>query len=255
MYGVSLDSLNEAKKKINYLLQMKYNDETMEYVETDDQDADTTFQKVISGVEKASELVFQLITFVAREKKVEKTSRKEPMIDENTGLPLVDSRGRPKMKTVEEEHVSVGRPYYRNTSTYLNFHQNLVKLLNTLKPINLTLQNLTPNFGYIEPENMSLYKDHMAELRVAYEQYNTLVQNNGYLKISKTGIGSSNTPEEDNLILFNSNVANEMAKLYQHDQIINSTYNYRNANVVMKRSTPFQREEPQEQTVVDYEDF
>lgn len=245
MNYVSLDGLNDAKKKINYLMQMKYNDPTTEYNETTDTQADEMFQKVISAVKSGGEMLFQLITFVAREK-VTKTRviGQEPVEYE---IPQYTSTGKPKMnkgrfvyntetvmEDIKEDYVEAGLPYYRSTNVYINFHQVLLKLVNLLKSTNVSLQNLINNIGYVEPENMSLFKESMSDFRTAYQQYNEFMRSDDSLAIKKHS--ESNTPEADNLKRNNELMNKEVVKLYEFDKKIDASYNYRSTNVQLKRS-------------------
>ena len=60
--------INNAQKKILFLLQTKFKDPNTEYVETDDSDADQSFSLIVTGIDKSYQLVMQLITMISREK-------------------------------------------------------------------------------------------------------------------------------------------------------------------------------------------
>lgn len=133
MNYVSLDALNDAKKRINYLMKVKYNDPSTEYVETDDTDADTIFQSVITGVKTGSDLFYQILTLIARS---------------NTGV-----------------------LYFRSGATFISFQQILLKLRNLLQTINKTIYNLNNKFGYVEPDNMAQFRENMLIFRDASDKY------------------------------------------------------------------------------------
>lgn len=191
MNYVSLDALNEAKKRINYLMKVKYNDPVTEYNETDDTNADEVFQKVISGVKSGSEILYQLVSLVSK--------------TNNNVL------------------------YYKNISTFVSFQQNLLKLVNVLKSVNQTILSLNNQFGYVEPNNMSQFINNMTEFDIAFNQYEGLTRNHKISVRKQAGalVEEDTNLEAFNAQLFNEvkNYMNTKRPLMQHTIIKVPMYN------------------------------
>lgn len=217
MNYIPLDELNEAKKKIMYLMKTKFSDPLTEYVESDDTDADNTFQKVISGVKSSSEVFFQLISFVAKK----------------------DGAG----DTI----------YYKNITSHINFQQQVIKLVHLLQSVNQTIDSLNNNFGYVEPHNMTEFKDNMNDFNEIYRRFKKIAILNDKFNITPLNMKETGAAI-NNLNVYVSKLTDEVDKLQKNETKITSTYNYKSSNVQLKRSAPINfssNVEPDE----DYDDF
>jgi hypothetical protein len=137
MNYVDYDDLNNAKKKILFLLKTKYTDPNTEYVETDDTNTDAIFTSVVNGFIKTNDIMTQLISLVA----IESTKgNKNPSL------------------------------YHRSANTYINYTQLSSKLESNFKTINKALQTIIKNIGYVEPENMRTYNEAYEIFEARYDE-------------------------------------------------------------------------------------
>ena len=62
------EDLNNAKKRIISLMQTKYGEEGSEYQESDDTDADSKMNSIITQLDNATTYSFNMIPFIKKEK-------------------------------------------------------------------------------------------------------------------------------------------------------------------------------------------
>jgi hypothetical protein len=228
MNYIDYDDLNNAKKKILFLLNTKYKDPNTDYVETDDTDADGVFSRVVNALKSSKALALELIALTNREKDSTATrSIKVPRLD-TSGLQRTDKNGKNLFDNVTETYDVEGRYYHRSGGSYTNYYQNSIKLQSNLKNMNNELKSIINNIGYVEPENMTTYKEVYDEFMNKLKQlltYGTLVK-------------FANTTDEQvkNLNEIYTSITNESRTLYEYDNQIKSTYNYKNTNKERKRN-------------------
>jgi hypothetical protein len=228
MNYVDYDDLNNAKKKILFLLKTKYTDPNTEYVETDDTNTDATFMSVVNGITKSKVLVLELTALLNREKDSTVTTTEQVQRMNKTGLPRIDKHGNFVYDTVTTAHNVEGKLYHRTNGTYTTYYQNSIRLQSNLKNMNNELKSIINHIGYVEPENMRTYKE-------VYEEFmNKLLQllaNNNVKKLANT-----TNEQVANLNEIYASITKESKTLNGYNNNINSTYNYKNTNKEGKRN-------------------
>lgn len=236
-----LDDVNKAKQKILYLLKMKYSDSTAEYDITDDTDTDSSLNNITNLLKQSGGLLAQVITDVKREKDQELIEQ-----DVIPGAPIMTTDGsRQRVRKgvpLYEDPVFVdritlipGHLYFRSTASYQKFTEQLYKLLENLKQINLIFVKIINNIGYVEPANMRLYEEAFGRFKEYYQNFADMTSDeNGQFNV--TIKDTTSTFEKSNLITDFTKINNEKDKLVKYNADVRNTYNYKNSIMKTKRS-------------------
>jgi hypothetical protein len=228
MNYIDYDDLNNAKKKILFLLKTKYSDPNTEYVETDDTDADSVFLRIVNALKSSKDLVLELTALLNREKdSTVSTSTQVPRMNKN-GLPKTDRSGNTVFDTVTTTQNVEGKLYHRSNGTYTTYYQISIKLQSNLKNMNHELKSIINHIGYVEPENMITYKEVYEEFMKKLLQ---LLSNNNIKKFANT-----TNEQVANLNEIYTSITNESKTLNDYNNSITSTYNYKNVNKESKRN-------------------
>ena len=133
------------------------------------------------------------------------------------------------------EHYTDGNTYFRSTNLYVNFNQLSLNLESNLKNINRLFSKLIDKIGYVEPENMQLYRDNMNVFVPTLDQlFTAVIKTNGFDVLLKGSAKSAD--EKSNLKEVYDRLGQQSATLLDYDGQVKSTYNYKNKNMVLKRN-------------------
>ena len=140
MNFVELDSLNNAKAKVNYLLQMKYKN-TVQF-SNNDETINTTvpeqFSEVLNYINNMRQYLIQMTELV----NIAKSSN--------------------------------AQHYFRNIGSYTNFLKIYLTFSNAMVEVNRILNDIINNIGYVKPENMRLFLDEYVQYRASLLNFGNL---------------------------------------------------------------------------------
>ena len=120
-------------------------------------------------------------------------------------------------------------------NAYQKFSEQLFQLLEQLKQTNIICARIIDNIGYVEPDNMQQYKEKILQFMNFLGQFMKLTINaTGVFKIHIKD--SSTNFSQSNLVNEFGHIGEETTKLFEFNNKVNETYNYKNSNMVQKRS-------------------
>jgi hypothetical protein len=241
MYFEQEEDLNKAKKKILNLLKMKYNDDVSDYVESDDLGADEEMEKIIKLLSDTNGYLFQMLTATKKEKDTineDYTVTEEPDLNKD-GTQKLDKKGNLKTKTVSRtvETISYGNLYFRSMSSYQSFMQQIFNAVRNMKQVNTIFSKIINNIGYVEPETMREYEEIVDQYYTYYNSMVDVTTRDGEFKV--TIKDKTNVYEKLNLSNEFSHIGIYTAELKKYEKIVDQTYNYKNVNVVTKRTKKY----------------
>jgi hypothetical protein len=199
------NDLNNAKKKITYLLNLKYKDPNTQYVESDDIDVDTKIIKISNNLSTIEGLLLQMISLV-------------------------------RIGTVSN-NVHQRRNYFRSATSYITYSQYIHNVIKLFKDINFTFSKIINDIGYIEPENMTIYSENMSNVFDLFNALLAKVTTNGVVDVYN--IGTTNPISATEISLLNDltvEAHDELVQLLEFHKLVRNTYTYKNKNVQIKRN-------------------
>ena len=195
MNHIMYEDLNNAKEKVLYLLNLKYSENVDDFNNdsTTNSNVENSFDKIISMLEFGSQSIFQMFTFIRKKN----TRRAEK--------------------------------YFRNVNAYVSFNDKIFSLSKSMKNINRLFQTIIKDIGFVEPENITLYKEAYETFNRHFDELNDIIKTNGEFKIEH--VNEENEIERQNLIDEIKTIDNEKITLDKYNQEITNNYNYTSANI------------------------
>jgi hypothetical protein len=243
------EDLNNAKKRIISLMQTKYGEEGEEYQESDDTDADSKMNSIITQLNNATSYSFNMIPFIKKEKDSMTqiaTGNQVPVFNSDgspSQVPVLNKNGTHKKNTrgdlmfkdeYEDEYEDVvvkrGNAYYRNVNSLLAFNQQVLNLSNSLTSTNKIFIKLIDNIGYVEPQTLDNYKESYDKYIKTFDQLYQIAVIDEQLKITMKE-GDQNEFDRNQLINEFDNARLESLELVKFNDIVRRTYNYKSNNV------------------------
>lgn len=194
MIHEEVEDLNKAKKKILYLLKLKYNsDEISENnsVSQTDSNAERGMQNIIRDLNSSISIMTQMIPSTKR-------GAKKPF-----------------------------KPMFRTQQILLTFLNLSLTLENTFKSININFKNIIDTIGYVEPKDIIIFKELVLRANNLYNELISVNIHKGELFFYQ------NNEDNDFSPLYNrfDVIEDEIDKIREYYEKVTQTYNYKGSNV------------------------
>ncbi len=192
------EDLNKAKKKILYLMKLKYSSVDANELNDDtskNNTVESVFTKILRDMESINTKLYQMATFVG----------------------------------VNESSSRVKSKVFRSTNAYYNFNQFSIEIGNSLYDINKDLETIINDIGYVEPEDIQIFFDLKTKMNENHIYLSSLIYSaRGNFRIILNI--TNNVDEKENMVNLLTKIETEIIKLSEYEQTIRETYNYKSAN-------------------------
>jgi hypothetical protein len=192
------DKLNVAKSRILQLLRLKYRDPNTIYVESDDTNYDVQFSKILNNINQLYNLFNLLVGYV-------------PIINDKPAFRIPS-----------------------NIAAYLQTNHTIISLL---RNTNLIFNKIINNIGYVEPENITIYRQSFKEMLSLHTVFVQTVTYTGNFDVDTWSTQKRlSLTEKDIYNSLYEQTEEEINELIVYNSRLETTYSYRSKNVNIKRS-------------------